>query len=91
MPLQLLELVVLKVYKVDGGWVIYVILFSGHGYFFHDTLRPNPTPTSIYYGHNKRAGIHRHSRIHQDFFADAIPQCRIEDIPYASDCDEMKP
>ena len=29
--------------------------------------------------------------VHPDFFADSIPQCRIEETPHASDCDEIKP
>lgn len=65
----------------------------GHGYFFQDDnmgLHPHhygriKTPSyPLYYGQrlSKRSVV-------QEFLADEIPQCRIEDTPHASDCDDQ--
>lgn len=69
----------------------------GHGYFFDDPFHPHypvsasmyadahPTsyPTPYYYGRLSKRKV-------TEFVAHEIPQCRIEDTPHASDCDEAQ-
>lgn len=66
----------------------------GHGYFFQDSnhigafhphyhFKPASYPPPLYYGRvSKRAALGH------EFYADDIPQCRIQDTPDPSDCEE---